>query len=56
MGLQTRLRKLLDAAPSDRRQLIESGANRLVDITGMGVQYRVQGIVPKAITEGYPFK
>ncbi|BGP14915.1 hypothetical protein JCM10213v2_002870 [Rhodosporidiobolus nylandii] len=49
LGLQPRLAGLLRAAPSDeRRKEIESAAKRLVDKGGMGEQYKVMAITPKA--------
>jgi len=45
MGLRVRLSRLLqDAKTEERRSVIQSAANRLVDQTGMGVQYQVMGI------------
>lgn len=58
LGLQPRLRKLLDTAPLDRREAIENGAKRLIDVLGMGSQYQVMGVVSgePEMKEGiYPF-
>ncbi|OXC70853.1 hypothetical protein AYX13_00269 [Cryptococcus neoformans] len=58
LGLQPRLRKLLDTAPPERRETIEKGAKRLIDVLGMGSQYQVMGVVSgePEMKEGiYPF-
>ncbi|KIR81893.1 hypothetical protein I306_01204 [Cryptococcus gattii EJB2] len=58
LGIQPRLRKLLDTAPLDRREAIEKGAKRLIDVLGMGSQYQVMGVVSgePEMKEGiYPF-
>lgn len=58
LGLQPRLRKLLDTAPPERREAIEKGAKRLIDVLGMGSQYQVMGVVSgePEMKEGiYPF-
>lgn len=45
LGLQQRVDKLMASAPNDdRRQEIQSGAQRLIDPAGMGAQYKVLGI------------
>lgn len=45
LGLQQRVEALLRSAASDeRRSDIQSAARRLVDLTGMGAQYKVLGI------------
>ncbi|WVQ96988.1 hypothetical protein IAU59_004097 [Kwoniella sp. CBS 9459] len=58
LGLQPRLRKLIDSAPEDRREDITKGAKRLIDPLGMGAQYQVMGISSgpaEAGQEIYPF-
>lgn len=56
LGLQPRLMALLASATPERRKDIESGAKRLVDVTGMGQQYQVMGIVGGSVEdEVYPF-
>ncbi|GAA6019158.1 hypothetical protein JCM10207_006565 [Rhodosporidiobolus poonsookiae] len=53
LGLQPRLAALLRAAPTEeRRKEIESAARRLVDMGGMGGQYRVMGVTPRRAKEG----
>lgn len=45
MGIEPRLRKLVDANPNAaRKDEMISAARRLVDPTGMGVQYRFLGV------------
>jgi NADH dehydrogenase [ubiquinone] 1 alpha subcomplex assembly factor 7 len=47
MGLEPRVQALMSAAPDDvRRTEISQAAQRLVDPTGMGKQYKILGIVP----------
>ncbi|WVR05590.1 hypothetical protein IAU60_002609 [Kwoniella sp. DSM 27419] len=57
LGLQPRLRKLIDSAPEDRRDDISKAAQRLIDPLGMGAQYQVMGIDSAAAegSEVYPF-
>ncbi|KAK8865615.1 hypothetical protein IAR55_000759 [Kwoniella newhampshirensis] len=58
LGLQPRLRKLLDTAPPERRELLSQGAQRLIDTLGMGSQYQVMGVVngtDELKQEIYPF-
>lgn len=59
LGLQPRLAGLLRAASPERRKEIESAAQRLVDSTSMGSQYKVMGITPKRegaeVGECFPF-
>nr|ODN93190.1 hypothetical protein L203_00459 [Cryptococcus depauperatus CBS 7841] len=58
LGLQPRLRKLLESAPPSRREHIEKGAKRLIDTLGMGSQYQILGITSgtEVLKEGiYPF-
>ncbi|KAI0029274.1 S-adenosyl-L-methionine-dependent methyltransferase, partial [Vararia minispora EC-137] len=44
MGMHLRVKKLQDAARPERRKSIEDAANRLVDLMGMGKQYKVMGV------------
>jgi NADH dehydrogenase [ubiquinone] 1 alpha subcomplex assembly factor 7 len=61
MGLQLRVKGLVDAAKSeDRKKVIEDAAKRLVDRTGMGKEYQFMGITSRpreGSREGqvYPF-
>lgn len=61
MGLRSRLAALKAAAPDDaRRKQIEHAADRLVDPTGMGAQYKVMALTGKpreamADEERWPF-
>ncbi|WWC96656.1 hypothetical protein V866_003528 [Kwoniella sp. B9012] len=62
LGLQPRLRKLLDSATDERRKEdIRKSAQRLIDPLGMGGQYQVMGITNDSalrVAEGgeiYPF-
>ncbi|ODO12043.1 hypothetical protein I350_00827 [Cryptococcus amylolentus CBS 6273] len=58
LGFHPRLAKLVEAAPEERREEIEKGAKRLVDLLGMGTQYQVMGVVSgvEELKEGiYPF-
>ncbi|WVF70972.1 hypothetical protein IAT40_005768 [Kwoniella sp. CBS 6097] len=58
LGLQPRLRKLLESAPEDRKEDIAKGAKRLIDPLGMGAQYQVMGISSGPVdstSEIYPF-
>lgn len=60
LGMGTRVDKLIDSASSQQRKDDISGsAKRLVDPLGMGAQYQVMGIVPRAgegqEEEVYPF-
>jgi NADH dehydrogenase [ubiquinone] 1 alpha subcomplex assembly factor 7 len=56
LGLQPRLMALLASATPERRKDIESGAKRLIDLTGMGQQYQVMGITSGGDKdEVYPF-
>lgn len=49
MGLEMRTKKLVDnAADPERKMHIAQGAERLINPTGMGSQYKVMGIVPKS--------
>lgn len=55
LGLQQRVQRLVDAAPSDaRKQAIIDGAHRLVDKTarihGMGKVFKVLGFVPGGLS------
>lgn len=57
LGLEARLRKLMDSATTeDRKEDIRKGATRLIDPLGMGSQYQVMGIstTPEG-EEVYPF-
>lgn len=57
LGLEARLRKLMDtAATPERKDDIRKGATRLIDPMGMGSQYQVMGIsmTPEG-EEVYPF-
>ncbi|WWD18208.1 hypothetical protein CI109_102658 [Kwoniella shandongensis] len=58
LGLQPRLRKLLETAPPERKELLSQGAQRLIDTLGMGSQYQVMGVVSgtdELKEEIYPF-
>lgn len=56
LGFLPRLEGLLRNAKADRKELIESGAKRLVDTLGMGKEYKVMGITPKSMVgECFPF-
>lgn len=61
MGLPIRVDALLRGAPSEeRRKVIQDAANRLVDLNGMGKEYKVFGITSTASdadaeVEVYPF-
>jgi hypothetical protein len=57
LGLQARLQKLLDSAPTpERKEDLRQGAMRLIDRLGMGSQYQVMGVTttPPEV-EVYPF-
>ena len=61
MGLRVRLSRLLqDAKTEERRSAIQGAANRLVDQTGMGIQYQVMGITSlgdnESAQEVWPFE
>ncbi|WRT65970.1 uncharacterized protein IL334_002921 [Kwoniella shivajii] len=58
LGLQPRLRKLIDSAPEERKEDIRKSAQRLIDPLGMGAQYQVMGISSGELKPGediYPF-
>lgn len=57
LGFDPRLRGLLKNAADDRKVEIESAAKRLVDILGMGKQYKVMAITPKGsdVVDCFPF-
>ncbi|KAJ2924876.1 hypothetical protein H1R20_g12218, partial [Candolleomyces eurysporus] len=58
MGLPIRVDALLRGAKSEeRRKVIQDAASRLVDLNGMGKEYKVLGITSTAGTdvEAYPF-
>ncbi|TNY18197.1 S-adenosyl-L-methionine-dependent methyltransferase [Rhodotorula diobovata] len=56
LGLEPRLAGLLRGASSDaRRREIESAAKRLVDVGGMGSQYKVMAVTPKGAKDVFPF-
>ncbi|WWC68354.1 uncharacterized protein I206_102279 [Kwoniella pini CBS 10737] len=57
LGLQPRLRKLIDSASTEeRKEDIRKSAQRLIDPLGMGGQYQVMGISSGEMTEEiYPF-
>ncbi|RXW25505.1 hypothetical protein EST38_g304 [Candolleomyces aberdarensis] len=58
MGLPIRVDALLRGAKSEeRRKVIQDAASRLVDLSGMGKEYKVLGITSTAGTdvEAYPF-
>lgn len=58
MGLQLRVKGLIDAAKSEeRKKVIQDAANRLVDRTGMGKEYQFMGITSRLgeKEEVYPF-
>ncbi|TFY83799.1 hypothetical protein EWM64_g226 [Hericium alpestre] len=56
MGLQARVQALERAATSEeRREAIRSATGRLIDLTGMGKEYKVLGITPNAAGDVWPF-
>ncbi|KAK4684003.1 NADH dehydrogenase [ubiquinone] 1 alpha subcomplex assembly factor 7, partial [Tremellales sp. Uapishka_1] len=58
LGLQPRLMTLISSATSEkRREDIEKGARRLIDMEGMGGQYKVLGVIggTGSTDEVYPF-
>lgn len=56
MGIEKRVSTLVEKAETpERRSKIVEGANRLVDPHGMGIQYKVLGIVSMENTDVWPF-
>ncbi|KIY71178.1 DUF185-domain-containing protein [Cylindrobasidium torrendii FP15055 ss-10] len=56
MGIGARMKKLLEAAPSDeRRQAIVDAGNRIMDPAAMGKEYQVMGITAGKTQEVWPF-
>lgn len=56
MGIEIRAAALMrSASPLERKKAIEDGANRLIDPSGMGEQYKVLGAVAKGRDEIWPF-
>jgi NADH dehydrogenase [ubiquinone] 1 alpha subcomplex assembly factor 7 len=53
MGLDVRVALLARNAPTEERARdIENAARRLVDLNGMGTQYRVLGITDGGVVKG----
>ena len=56
MGLEVRVEKLLKSASPQRQSDITSATQRLIDLTGMGKQYKVMAVTPKHLSPTpYPF-
>ena len=58
MGLQMRTERLVNGRSAEDEKRIKDAANRLVDESGMGTQYKVLGVCAKAEREDlvYPFE
>ncbi len=56
LGLAPRLDRLLQSAPTTERKIdIAQAARRLVDVNGMGGEYKFMGFTPEGVDKVYPF-
>jgi NADH dehydrogenase [ubiquinone] 1 alpha subcomplex assembly factor 7 len=56
MGLDVRVKQLLGAASPTRQSEITKATDRLIDVTGMGQQYKFMGVLPRgSAADAFPF-